>query len=162
MESREFLEAAHIRYILNITWVVENKFPDLITYKKVEIEDEDGEDIGQHLDSVTDFILEARESGYRILVHCEQGISRSASSVIAFLIRYEDMSLIDAYWHVKRKRFCVSPNEGFMEHLVAFEKKYRGSTTINAREYRNGRFEEKFFKKEMVDALWERNVGDEG
>ena len=81
-------------------------------------------------------------------------------------------------------------SKGFMEYLVAFEKKYRGTNTINAREYRfffsfflsfslisyffffsfshplpsshrNGRFEEKFFKKEMVDALWERNVGDE-
>ena len=50
--------AAHIRYILNVTWVVDCKFSDFITYKKVEIEDEDGEDIGQYLDDITDFILE--------------------------------------------------------------------------------------------------------
>ena len=56
--SSEFLVAAHVRYILNITWVVDCKFPEFITYKKVEIEDEDGEDIGQYFDEITDFILE--------------------------------------------------------------------------------------------------------
>jgi len=160
-ENRDFLDLAGIRHILNVTWVVENQFPDLCRYKKVEIDDLEEEDIGKHLESCTDFIQEAKESGTKILVHCEQGISRSASCVIAFLIKYEGMSLIEAYWHVKGIRYCVSPNEGFMEHLVAFEKRHRDIATIDPVEYREKRFEEKFFTKIMVDTLWERNVEDD-
>ena len=52
------------------------------------------------------------------------------------------LSLWDAYWHVKRRRHCVSPNEGFMGHLAEFERKVRGNgdpnfvPTIDPAEYR--------------------------
>ena len=48
-----------------------------------------------------------------MLVHCQQGVSRSASIVIAFLIKKFKVCYKDALDFVKKKRSIVNPNEGF-------------------------------------------------
>ena len=54
-----------------------------------------------------------------VLVHCQSGISRSASVVIFALMKLDSMSLAAAYRHVKSKRLCIRPNAGFMRQLIA-------------------------------------------
>uniref|UniRef100_A0A1I8PYL7 Dual specificity protein phosphatase 19 n=1 Tax=Stomoxys calcitrans TaxID=35570 RepID=A0A1I8PYL7_STOCA len=70
-----------------------------------------------------DFIESARllEAG-RVLVHCNAGVSRSASVVIAYLMRYSDMDFEKAFKHVKSRRECIQPNAGFMRQLREFEQ----------------------------------------
>jgi protein-tyrosine phosphatase len=51
-------------------------------------------------------------------VHCQQGVSRSPSIVIAYLIRNHGMSYESALAFVRRKRACVKPNPGFAQALV--------------------------------------------
>eukprot|EP00158_Paraphelidium_tribonemae_P006786 Partr_v1_DN27973_c1_g1_i4_m11662 putative DSPc len=53
----------------------------------------------------------------RCLVHCNAGISRAPFIVIAYLIKYRDMPLSEAYDLVKQKRPAIRPNEGFMRYL---------------------------------------------
>mmetsp|Transcript_13143 Transcript_13143/g.37311 ORF Transcript_13143/g.37311 Transcript_13143/m.37311 type:complete len:114 (-) Transcript_13143:1024-1365(-) len=101
------------------------------------------------------------------------------------------MSLHDAYWHVKNKRYAVSPNEvcgirllffaegrrqkprltvaggqGFMMHLAAYECSLHADEqdfvpSIDPNRYRGRRFEEEFFPSHMVELLWEQNVDEE-
>ena len=74
---------------------------------------------------VTKFIYpldEGRRNGNGVLVHCQAGISRSATVVIAFLMKHEGLTLNDAYKLVKEKRPVISPNINFMGCLVKFEK----------------------------------------
>jgi hypothetical protein len=54
-----------------------------------------------------------------VLVHCQGGISRSASAVIYALMVLDSMSLAVAYRHVRSKRPCIRPNAGFMRQLIA-------------------------------------------
>jgi hypothetical protein len=54
-------------------------------------------------------------------VHCVQGISRSASVVLAYLIKYEGMSTDAAVALVKRRRGIANPNAGFLRQLRAYE-----------------------------------------
>lgn len=61
-----------------------------------------------------------------VVVHCAMGVSRSASVVIAFLIRHRDMSLVDALALVRARRFVAYPNKGFLRSLRAFESQCRG------------------------------------
>jgi protein phosphatase slingshot len=66
------------------------------------------------------FLFYFRESKSALLVHCKKGISRSASTVIAYAMKEYQWSLNDALNYVKQKRNCITPNSGFMEQLKIF------------------------------------------
>lgn len=48
-----------------------------------------------------------------VLVHCEKGISRSATIVVAYLMQREKKFLSEALEFVRNKRKEISPNGGF-------------------------------------------------
>lgn len=58
----------------------------------------------------TAFIHEWVTAGQKVLVHCQMGISRSPSFVIAYLIEYEEMSLRDAMCLVSAQHFPSYPH----------------------------------------------------
>lgn len=60
----------------------------------------------------------------RILIHCNAGVSRSASVCIAYLMLHRNMDFSTAFSHVKLKRECIRPNDGFLKQL-----KQMGSTS---------------------------------
>lgn len=62
-----------------------------------------------------------RERNGRILVHCNAGVSRSATIAIGYLIREENMTFADAYKLVKSKRESIRPNDGFCAQLKCFK-----------------------------------------
>lgn len=64
----------------------------------------------------------ARASGSHVLVHCQQGVSRSTSFVIAYLMWAGQMSFRDAYAFVRACRPIAGPNMSFMVQLIEFEK----------------------------------------
>uniref|UniRef100_A0A6C0IVZ1 Tyrosine specific protein phosphatases domain-containing protein n=1 Tax=viral metagenome TaxID=1070528 RepID=A0A6C0IVZ1_9ZZZZ len=65
-----------------------------------------------------------------VLVHCVAGISRSASFVIAYLMKYYELSLKDAFLYVKRKRDRICPNKKFMTYLYEYEFKLFGENSL--------------------------------
>lgn len=63
------------------------------------------------------FIGTAKENNGKVLVHCNAGVSRSASVVIGYLIMVCGFSFDDAFDLVKNKRNCIRPNDGFLKQL---------------------------------------------
>ena len=61
-----------------------------------------------------DFIHKALSKNQAVLVHCQQGISRSATIIIAYLMLANDLTYLEAFAHVRFKRPIVSPNLGFI------------------------------------------------
>jgi len=59
---------------------------------------------------MTVYADEARRNECGVLVHCLAGISRSVTVTVAYLMHALDLSLSDAYDHVKRCKPDVSPN----------------------------------------------------
>ncbi len=53
------------------------------------------------------------------------GVSRSSSCVIAYLIREQKMSFLNALSYVRQKRCVVHPNQGFGAQLQKYEKDKR-------------------------------------
>jgi atypical dual specificity phosphatase len=60
-----------------------------------------------------------------VLVHCRFGISRSASFVIAYLMKSKCQTFLASYKEVKRKRDLIKPNSGFTKQLMSFETKLK-------------------------------------
>jgi protein-tyrosine phosphatase len=87
---------------------------------RIPVQDSAEEDLAQFFQQATDFIQVNLEKGKSVLVHCSMGISRSASIVIAYLIRFDKMSLNEAYRHLKLARDCICPNMVKNEVLEEF------------------------------------------
>lgn len=58
-----------------------------------------------------------------MLVHCIQGISRSVTIVIAYLIFKLGYDYKKAEQYVKQRRGIACPNNGFMVELIQFHKR---------------------------------------
>lgn len=70
-----------------------------------------------------DFILGCQKSKTNVLVHCIQGVSRSVTLVIAFIIFKYGYDYKKAEQFVKQKRPIACPNNGFMVELIQFHKR---------------------------------------
>jgi len=73
------------------------------------------------LDAALRVIHDAVLLGKSVLIHCEQGRSRSGSVMVAYMMAAHGMSRNAALLYVKDRRSIVSPNTGFMKQLADFE-----------------------------------------
>ena len=65
--------------------------------------------------------LEENETN-RVLVHCNRGISRSASFVCAYMIAEAKMDLEEALTYGQLNRDSFQPNKNFLSQLGTFAK----------------------------------------
>lgn len=82
------------------------------------------------LHKAADFInLHVNQKKQCILVHCWQGVSRSSTLVIAYYVKYKNMSVVEATKYVRQKRHQISPNYSFQRELKTFENDPKTSNT---------------------------------
>lgn len=67
------------------------------------------------------FIEETRKK-HNILVHCFAGISRSATIVIAYIMKKNGWKFEESYNFVKNIRIIIAPNVNFERQLRDYEK----------------------------------------
>lgn len=93
----------------------DNYFQDRgIKYKSYHLKDHVQEDVACVFYDAIAFIQSVKQDNGRVLVHCVQGISRSASVVLAYLIYSTKMSYNDSYTLCRTRRPCTNPNMAFI------------------------------------------------
>jgi len=75
---------------------------------------------------------DAPTTPHAVLVHCAAGVSRSATAVLLYLMRYHGMTLWQAARRTKAARTCISPNMGFWKVLRASDVALHGAPSLPA------------------------------
>uniref|UniRef100_A0A5B6YIH7 Uncharacterized protein n=1 Tax=Davidia involucrata TaxID=16924 RepID=A0A5B6YIH7_DAVIN len=129
-KNREILRQNGITHVLNcVGFVCAEYFKNDLVYKTLWLQDSPSEDITSILYDVFDYFEDVREQGGRVLVHCCQGVSRSNSLVIAYLMWREEQSFEDAFQCVKAARGVTNPNMGFACQLLQCQKRVHAVPT---------------------------------
>ncbi|KGN51741.1 protein-tyrosine-phosphatase MKP1 [Cucumis sativus] len=123
-KNRQILRQNRITHVLNcVGFVCPEYFKGEFVYKTLWLQDSPSEDITSILYNVFDYFEDVREQGGRVFVHCCQGVSRSTSLVIAYLMWKEGRSFHDAFQYVKAARGVANPNLGFACQLLQCQKR---------------------------------------
>lgn len=120
--SLKFTGAVECKYILTLG----NDMDDLVqdeTKKRliIRLPDDEEANISTEFEKALAFIEEARASGEHILVHCYAGVSRSATIVLAYLMKTFHIDVHTALAYVKGRRPVTWPNCGFVEQLLTYQ-----------------------------------------
>jgi protein-tyrosine phosphatase len=93
---------------------------------KIELLDGPNElsSFNENIEKVADYINQKIKNNKIILVHCMAGASRSASVVIYYLMKHNNMSFIEAHNFVKNKRPIVNINKWFYKWLYNLHPRF--------------------------------------
>jgi len=139
------LKKKGITHIVTVGSELQVLYPGSFKYLYIPAFDLADYDLSPYFDQVAEFIHKAiEEEKSSILVHCLYGISRSVTCVIAYLIKYHQMTSEKAYKFVKSKRSVMNPNDGFLKQLSIYCNKMDSSEEIE---------EEQKINKELVNKL---------
>lgn len=121
-EDHVLLHDRGVGAVLNVTQAEHVQKMPGVRYKQLPVLDTWHQNIERFFAESYDFIESARLGGHVVMVHCSAGISRSATIVIAYLMRKNMWTLDQAYSHVRAVRPVISPNLDFMGHLLHYER----------------------------------------
>ena len=103
-----------------------------LRYLRIAVNDNESAMILPYLDGAADAIATAVGQGENVLVH-QQGISRSATILAAFLIKHCGLTADSAIEQIQSRRPVANPNVGFRRQLQDFQQAASGGSeqTIN-------------------------------
>ncbi|KAG6522716.1 dual specificity protein phosphatase PHS1-like isoform X1 [Zingiber officinale] len=104
--------------------------PDIFEYRNFSISDNDDEVISDLFEEASDFIDYVEKLGGKVLVHCFEGKSRSATVVLAYLMLRKDLTLLDAWNMLKKVHRRAQPNDGFAKTLLDLDKQLHGKPSM--------------------------------
>ena len=128
--NKENFEQYKINNVINVSCEVPAVDIRGISFTRVFIDDLEGQDMSPYFEQIADNIARTAQRGGHTVVHCMAGVSRSTAAVLAYLIKYKNMTLKDAFNLVHSKRQCIKPRVEFMEQLMKYELKYRRSNSF--------------------------------
>ncbi|CAF1356456.1 unnamed protein product [Adineta steineri] len=121
LESRQAILNKGIRCVFNIS--SECPIQDLgpsVEYEKVSIQDLPTTSIQPYFDRITD----------RIHQNIQQG-KKNSCSLLSYLMKYQQMSLREAFYYLRSRRHIIGPNFGFIKQLISYERSLTGYTTVS-------------------------------
>ncbi|GLB38594.1 putative dual specificity phosphatase, catalytic domain [Lyophyllum shimeji] len=132
LETLLQLKVTHIVCIRDVkeAFSVRPRFEGQFTYMVLDVEDNEEQNLIRVFPAAKQFIDTALASGGRVLVHCNGGISLSPAFVVMFTMQYYQISWEDALHLVQNRRYCISPNGGFLTQIKEYEAIYRANLAV--------------------------------
>ena len=122
-EDLETLIKKGITHIMNLVLMLVNCcFPEHFSYFAVRMMDNINEDISVLFPHAIAHIEHVREKDGKIVVHCQQGASRSCTVILAYLLWKEKKTVQESLEFLRTRRGIAKPNMGFITRLNFFEK----------------------------------------
>ncbi|KZV59928.1 hypothetical protein PENSPDRAFT_659853 [Peniophora sp. CONT] len=90
--------------------------------QQILLDDTEDADVLQHLIPAITFINAELEKGRGVLVHCQAGMSRSATIAAAYLMYTRNIDVASAIEILQKARPQVQPNPGFVNQLEIFHQ----------------------------------------
>mmetsp|Transcript_23596 Transcript_23596/g.26205 ORF Transcript_23596/g.26205 Transcript_23596/m.26205 type:complete len:192 (-) Transcript_23596:40-615(-) len=144
--NEEALQGQGITHIINLSSEdVDNFFEDEgdegkgeFTYTNLHIKETHDGDAAQHFDELYDIILKIKDDKEKVLVHCTDGKSVSATVVYAYMMmasskKNKHLPLVKAMDFVMGKEPGAQPRENFMIQLIALETKLYGEASMRVK-----------------------------
>lgn len=121
------LRSLGVSHVLNTAWGKDRSFGLINTSKHfykaagiqfhgIEAIDVPSFSLKRFFKETSDFIDEALRNGGKVYVHCQMGISRSSTIVLAYLIMMKGWTAQEAVRTVRARRQII-PNDGFLRQL---------------------------------------------
>merc|ERR1712014_46729 len=118
--DENFMSSEKITTVLSIqSWEIQKKIAG-VKYEFVQANDNSEQDLKSKFEYICNF-LKSRENE-RVLIHCQAGISRSATACLAYLMKEKKWSLDTSFCELKKRREIVSPNFAFLGQLKCWER----------------------------------------
>lgn len=126
--SHTVITNRHITLIVNAT--VEHICPEYtgVECMRVPVLDQPHASLSEHFDTVAERIHNNQTGS--TLVHCSAGRSRSASLVMAYLMKFRQATLLQSHYWVLEVRPFIRPNAGFWRQLLEYERKLHGKNSV--------------------------------
>ncbi|KAM0867906.1 hypothetical protein ACQ4PT_041672 [Festuca glaucescens] len=108
----------------------ESQKPCLFDYRNFSINDDENADITDVFQDASDFIDFVEHLHGKVLVHCFEGKSRSATVVLAYLMLRKNYTLLEAWNMLKKVHRRAQPNDGFARVLLDLDKRLHGRISM--------------------------------
>ncbi|CCM01897.1 uncharacterized protein FIBRA_03968 [Fibroporia radiculosa] len=134
LETLQSLGVTHVVCIRDAkeAFSVRPRFPDHFQYMVLDVEDSEEQNLIRLFPAAKQFIENAITQGGRVLVHCNGGISLSPSFVVMYVMQHFNLSWEDALHLVQNRRYCISPNGGFLTQIKEYESIYKARNAVAA------------------------------
>ncbi|KAL1757942.1 protein-tyrosine phosphatase-like protein [Schizophyllum commune] len=132
LETLKSLGITHVVCIRDAkeAFTVKPRFPQDFKYMTLDVEDNEEQNLIRLFPGAKAFIDQAISQGGKVLVHCNGGISLSPAFVVMFVMQYYQLNWEDALHLVQNRRYCISPNGGFLTQIKEYEAIYRASIAV--------------------------------
>lgn len=122
--NKNALKSAGITHVINCAQSLLTFIPKFVEYREdftyltLPMIDSLDFDIKDHVLEALNFIEKAVQENGKIFIHCAQGISRSGSIVVAYLMKTYHKSYDEALSMAKKGRIICNPNNNFKAQLI--------------------------------------------